>query len=185
MKLRILTAWELLQAQAEAERCCETPEAMGLWQNACLIARAAVRWGRRRYRNGADVLRRCTPEEIEEWTLLYRRMAERLDPHCGQPPERTEAMLERLRHSPEERIQWRILRSFGVLPSEPRARRLRRSDYFMCALHLLLDEEERLARLCPDCRAQAEASHCPACGKQWEASAGFDMARFETLKGEQ
>ena len=52
-----------------------------------------------------------------------------------------------------------------------------------CVLHLLLDEEERLARLCPDCRAQVESDACPVCGKQWEAGGSFDMARFEAMKG--
>ena len=182
-RLRLLSAWELLQARREAERCCDDPAESGLWQNACLIARAAVRGHRRRYPSGAAVLQRCTPEQIEQMTRAYQSMAERMDPHCGQPTERTEKMLEQLRQSPEERIQWKILRTFGVLPTEPRAKRLRRSDYLQCALHLLLDEEERLSRLCPDCRARAEEERCPVCGAQWEESAQFDLRRFQTLKG--
>lgn len=182
-KLRLLTAWELLEARAEAERCCEDAAALGLWQNACLLARAVTRWGRRPWADGAAALKHCGPEEIEAMAAQYRAMAERWDPHCGQDEAKTEAMLDKLRQMPEARIQWRVLRSFGVLPSERRARKMRRGDYLYCVLHLLLDEEERLERLCPDCRAQAESDACPVCGKQWEAGGSFDMARFEAMKG--
>lgn len=180
--LRLLTAWELLAARAEAERCCRDEAELGLWQNACLLARAVTRWGRRPFADGAAVLRRWSPAQIEAATAQYQAMAERCDPHCGQDPAQTEAMLARLREMPEARIQWRVLRAFGALPSERRARRMTRGDYLYCVLHLLLDEEDRLARLCPDCRSRAEAEHCPVCGRQWEQSAGFDPARYETLK---
>lgn len=183
MRLRLLTAWELLEARAEAERCCEDAAALGLWQNACLVARAATAWGRRPWADGAAVMRRCTPERIEELARRYEEMAKRCDPHCGQDEAKTEAMLEKLRQMPQARIQWRVLRAFGVLPAERRARKMRRSDYLYCVLHLLLDEEERLSRLCPDCRTQAEEDHCPVCGKQWENSGSFDMARFERMRG--
>lgn len=182
-RMRLLTAWELLEVRAEAERCCEDATALGLWQNACLLARAVTRWGRRPWADGAAVLKCCTPEEIEAMARQYREMAERCDPHCGQDAAKTEAMLDKLRQMPEARIQWRVLRAFGVLPSERRAQKMRRSDYLYCVLHLLLDEEERLARLCPDCRAEAERDACPVCGKQWEYSGSFDAARFERLKG--
>lgn len=182
-RMRLLTAWELLEARAEAERCCTDAAALGLWQNACLLARAVTRWGRRPWADGAAVLKQCRPEEIEAMALRYQAMAECCDPHCGQAEKKTEAMMEKLRQMPEARIQWRVLRAFGVLPSERRARRMTRSDYLYCVLHLLLDEEERLARLCPDCRTQAETDHCPICGKQWEYGGSFDMARFEEMKG--
>lgn len=54
-------------------------------------------------------------------------------------------------------------------------------DYLLCALHLLLDEEERLARLCPACREAAEHC-CPVCGADTGGSAAFDQERFEALK---
>lgn len=60
-------------------------------------------------------------------------------------------------------------------------------DYLLCALHLILDEEERLDALCPACRAQAEEDRCPVCGGAAEpAGAGrnpaFDPARFARMK---
>ena len=45
-------------------------------------------------------------------------------------------------------------------------------DYLWCALHLALDREEELARLCPACRSEAAE----------EQNAAFDEARFERLK---
>lgn len=59
-------------------------------------------------------------------------------------------------------------------------------DYLWCALNLALDQEEELARLCPDCRERAEREPCPVCGAErgsWGSNPGFDMTRFETLKG--
>lgn len=59
-------------------------------------------------------------------------------------------------------------------------------DYLWCALNLVLDQEEELARLCPDCRARAEAEPCPVCGaprESWSVNAGFDWARYQELKG--
>ena len=60
-------------------------------------------------------------------------------------------------------------------------------DYLLCALHLLLDEEERMNMLCPACRVQAEEERCPVCGevtKQNGAAVNeaFDMERFERMK---
>ena len=60
-------------------------------------------------------------------------------------------------------------------------------DYLWCALNLMLDREEELARLCPSCRVQAEENRCPACGSPvGEAYGGenpaFDRERFERLK---
>lgn len=59
-------------------------------------------------------------------------------------------------------------------------------DYLWCALHLVLDDEEELERLCPSCRAEAERERCPVCGAPAEdcgVNRGFDPARYEALKG--
>lgn len=60
-------------------------------------------------------------------------------------------------------------------------------DYLWCVLNLILDREEELARLCPDCRARAEETRCPVCGTPTgqEAvgeNASFDLERFERLR---
>ena len=59
-------------------------------------------------------------------------------------------------------------------------------DFLLCALHLLLDEEDRLGRLCPSCRDAAEHC-CPVCGAPLAGpdtgcNPSFDLNRFEALK---
>ena len=58
-------------------------------------------------------------------------------------------------------------------------------DYLWCALNRVLDREEELAQLCPDCRAWAEGDRCPVCGRDTAESGwdqNFDLARFEAMK---
>lgn len=80
-----------------------------------------------------------------------------------------------------------MLRIFQALPTEKRAREMTDRDYLWCALNLLLDEEEELARLCPECRARAEAERCPVCGGETTGdgvgeNASFDRERYERLR---
>lgn len=59
-------------------------------------------------------------------------------------------------------------------------------DYLWCALNMALDGEEELDRLCPSCRARAEEEHCPVCGAalgDTGVNEGFDMERFQALRG--
>jgi predicted amidophosphoribosyltransferase len=79
-----------------------------------------------------------------------------------------------------------VLRLFGALPTEDRARRMTDRDYLWCALNLALDREEELARLCPACRERAEEELCPVCGAprgERAVNEGFDWERYEELKG--
>ena len=53
----------------------------------------------------------------------------------------------------------------------------------------MLDEEELLDRLCPQCRMELEQEHCPICGDRLDHWAmgqndGFDWERFESLRRE-
>ena len=62
-------------------------------------------------------------------------------------------------------------------------------DYLWCLGHLLLDREEELDALCPQCRAQALRLACSVCGAPRSQESGvnpaFDLQRFERLrKGE-
>lgn len=84
--------------------------------------------------------------------------------------ERLEELKEALAASPLERLRWRVLRIFGALPTERRARRMRDADYLWCGLNLLLDQEEA--------------------GRQWETgethcaggqNAAFDEERYRRL----
>lgn len=62
-------------------------------------------------------------------------------------------------------------------------------DYLWCLTNMLLDREEELGRLCPNCRVRAMEERCAACGRPAGAwgegadSAAFDLERFEALRG--
>ena len=62
-------------------------------------------------------------------------------------------------------------------------------DYLWCLVQMILDREEQLDRLCPECRVRAREERCPSCGRpagQWGEGAvypAFDPGRFEKLKG--
>lgn len=62
-------------------------------------------------------------------------------------------------------------------------------DYLWCLAQDLLDREEALERLCPECRAQVGETRCPDCGKPYArwgegaVNAAFDLALFEERKG--
>ena len=79
-----------------------------------------------------------------------------------------------------------MLRQFSALPTEERARAMLDRDYLWCLANLLLDGEEELERLCPQCRARAEEDRCPVCGQPAARGEGgvnpaFDRARYERL----
>lgn len=59
-----------------------------------------------------------------------------------------------------ERLKWRVLRAFGVLPGEARARRMTDRDYLYCAAQMMLDEQEKLDAMCPSCRERAQRRLC-------------------------
>ncbi|MEQ2457166.1 molybdopterin oxidoreductase [Flavonifractor hominis] len=59
-------------------------------------------------------------------------------------------------------------------------------DYLWCALNLVLDREEQLQQLCPDCRSRVEEERCPVCGAPrgsctGSENAAFDRQRYEKL----
>lgn len=82
-----------------------------------------------------------------------------------------------------------MLKEFHALPTEQRVRDMKDRDYLWCLVHALLDREEELERLCPECRTKAAEEHCTLCGRpagQWGEGAvnpAFDITRFEKLKG--
>lgn len=82
-----------------------------------------------------------------------------------------------------------MLRDFGALPTEERAKEMKGRDYLWCLAQGLLDREEALERLCPACRAEAARERCPVCGQardtwgEGAVNAAFDEARFARMKG--
>jgi hypothetical protein len=54
-----------------------------------------------------------------------------------------EEELRRLEAAPLERLRWRVLEHFGVLPGSRQARSLRDRECVRCGLHMVLDRRER------------------------------------------
>ena len=182
--LRILTAREVLEARRES-LTLEGDRA--LCANACLLARALTREGKREYPSGQEVLDRMEPEKIEALASAWAAFDRRENPGLTADAQRVEDLKAALKGLPQERLKWKVLRAFGALPTEERVRAMTGRDYLWCALHLLLDEEEVLDRLCPVCRDQVGKDCCPVCGGQTgEMAAGingaFDWEKFRALR---
>lgn len=183
-RMRRLSARELVESRAEALREAGGDEAsLGLWCNAAILSRALRTRRGRRFRSAREVLAAFSAGEIARLAGQYGALAhaEALSP--AGDARAHEAMLERLSAQPYERLKWRVLRACGALPTEARAREMTDADYLYCALHLSLDDRERLERLCPECRAAAEEARCPACGRailngEGGVNAAFDIAEF-------
>lgn len=184
-QLRILSAWELLQARREAEELEDVPETAGLRHNAGVLCRAVVQGGLPVFASARELLQHWSAEQIAGEMAAYREFAKRVAPDCEDGQE-TEALLSQLRQEPEERIRWKVLKAFGVLPSEERARTMDWGDYLYCGLQLRLDREEQMERLCPQCRSRAEEHRCSLCGREMSGETGrnptFDEKRFEEMK---
>jgi hypothetical protein len=186
-ELRLLSAWEILMLREESAQLAQDGPERALCSNACLIARVLERDDAPVYPDGQAVLQAMSPEEIgrlaDRWGDFNRT--------CNPSPTEGEREIGACRRSLEQssyaRLQWRVLRAFGALPTEERVQAMTDRDYLWCALNLALDREEELDRLWPDCRRRAEAEACPVCGAEtghWEHNRGFDLARFEQRKGE-
>ena len=182
--LRLLTVREVLEARREG-LALEGDKA--LCSNACLLARALVRAGEPVYPYGRAVLADLSPEEIERLAGIWADFDRRENPGLTAHPDRVEDLKVTLKGMPQERLRWKVLRAFGALPTEARARAMTGRDFLWCALDLLLDEEEILDRLCPACRARAEEEVCPVCGGQpgeisAETNGAFDWEKFRALR---
>ena len=175
MELRLLSALEILQARREAVELAKGAEELPLCSNACLLARAMERRGA----DGGGHRAAVCPVGA----------AERAGgPGAGPLARGAGNAKKKLRDRPGERLRWRVLRQFRALPTEARAREMKNRDYLWCLAHTLLDREEELERLCPQCRSRAEEERCPVCGQVHGAAEGgrnpaFDPARFAALKG--
>lgn len=182
-ELWLISARELLEAQKEAAEMAEgRPDTAGLCLNAAILARAARRDGVRLFANGGDVLDALSAERIGQWMERYLTLCAEENPSCCQENGQ-EQLLDGLRQASYERLKWKVLRSFGVLPSEQRAKEMTDGDYLYCVMQMELDEEAFLDKLCPACRAEAERERCLCCGEPMpEVNAGFDEARFEELR---
>lgn len=188
LDLRLLSALEVLQARREAAELAGEERERALCANACLLARALERSEDRSpvFPDGRAVLAGLTVEEIAGLSARWAAFRRESDPGLGLSEEGLEEVKDGLRGDSGERLRWRVLRQFGALPTESRAREMKGRDYLWCLANSLLDREEALERLCPACRARALEERCPVCGQapeDWpDINAAFDPERFEKLK---
>ena len=185
--LVLLTSRQVLEAKGEALDLARAGRDPALCANACLVARALTRAGEPVYPSGRAVLEALPPAAIEDLARTWADFDRRENPGLGADPARVEELKTALEGLPQERLKWRVLRAFRALPTEERVKAMTGRDYLWCALHLLLDQEEEAARLCPACRAEAEEARCPVCGRAVGEvtrgeNPGFDLDRFERLK---
>ena len=93
LRLRLLTARELLEARREAVALAEDGKELALCSNACLAARAVTdRRGRPVYRDGGDVLDRETPGRIEALAKAWSRFRREEEPGLDLGEERLNAL---------------------------------------------------------------------------------------------
>jgi hypothetical protein len=161
--LRVLPIYDLQAARREALALAEERGDLPLCSNACLVARAVRKEGKALFRSGREALETLTAEEIE---TLARQWAE-LDQAEDGWQVGLETWKETLARLPRQRLRWRVLRAFGALPTEKRAREMTDREYLWCAVNLLLDREGREEKPFPT----------PA-----EENPSFDMSRFLALK---
>lgn len=81
-----------------------------------------------------------------------------------------------------------MLKDFGALPTEKRAREMTDRDYLYCILNEWLDSEDRLSGMCPECRSRATEKRCTMCGALMadiaaDVNESFDAERYERMFG--
>lgn len=177
--MRIITAAGALEARREAAELGDMGEA-ALVENACVLARALYFGDARMFETGRSLLNTLTAGEIEELSAAYAGLAP-----AGAGERELPRLVEELGGERFERLKWRVQLAFKVLPSEARAREMTDADYLLCAMHLRLDDEETLSRLCPDCRERAMSGACHVCGEATGTTSNpeFDMDEYLKMKG--
>lgn len=186
LELCVLSAAELLRARREASELCQDETELALWQNACLIARCAQKDGRRVFASGSEVMESLSAEQIGAFMDGYLELCENSSPSARMDGEKVRQLKDALGASAYERLKWRVLKAFGALVTEQRAKDMTDGDYLYCILNQWLDDEEELDRLCPTCRSEAEQGRCPGCGAAYTPAVraenpAFDMERYNIL----
>ena len=80
LQLRLLSAFEVLQARAEARDLAGEEREMALCANACLLAKAVLCDGQPRFRDGAQVLAELTVEEVQRLAGLWAQFNREVNP---------------------------------------------------------------------------------------------------------
>lgn len=170
-----------------AQLDCADEEERALRANAALLKRSLTEGGEAAFASAEDVENALSVGEINELVRCYALLDGAENPSSEDGREKVET-LKKAGARAYERLKWRVLRYAGALPSEKRAQEMTDADYLYCLAHEMLDREEAMERLCPECRTRAEETRCSICGAKLGETAGggnasFDMARFIRMKG--
>lgn len=90
--LRLLSAWEALEAHREAEALAQGEKERALCANACLLARALERDGAAVFGSGAAVLAGLTPRRIGALARQWAEFDREENPGAGDGEERCQAL---------------------------------------------------------------------------------------------
>jgi len=167
LQLRLISAWDALQAQQEA---------LGLGgdalsRNGCVLAKALYRGRKRVFPDGKTLLQAMPAQTVACWMGEYDRLC-RLDVAAW------EADTAALEQDTWGRLRWKALRALGLLPKN-----MTEGQLLTCVKHMVLDGREQLQRLCPQCQGKLQADACPVCGAPaMTVNPKFDMKRFEEMK---
>lgn len=82
-QMRLLSAFEVLQAKAEARGLADEARERALCANACLLAKAILRAGEPKFRNGEQVLRELTVEQINGLAKRWMEFNRQVNPGPG------------------------------------------------------------------------------------------------------
>ena len=181
--MRLLSARETLSLRCEiAQLDCADEEERALRANAALLKRSLTEGGEAAFASAEDVENALSVGEINELVRCYALLDGAENPSSEDGREKVEVLKKAW-----STLKWRVLRYAGALPSEKRAQEMTDADYLYCLVHEMLDREEAMERLCPECRTRAEEARCSICGAKLGETAGggnasFDMARFIRMK---
>lgn len=177
LRLHLVSAYDAALAAREAAAHGGSAEEQTVMRAACLLAKALYRGDTPMFPDGLTAARRLPAEALLCWAKAYATLAQAED------FSRWAEEKERLSRDETGRLRWKVLQQFGVLPWEKRAKEMTDGDLLYCVLQMVLDGEEELFRLCPQCRGDLLAEQCPVCGAvQYGMNPNFDTARFEELK---
>lgn len=99
-ELRLLSAWEVLETRREGDTLAQVQGERALCRNACLIARALERKGRRVFEDGQAVLDALRVEDIARLTDAWAEF----NRECNPSPLRGERELDRRKKAWSTRI---------------------------------------------------------------------------------
>ncbi len=131
VELRVLSSYALLCARAEAG----SGEDAGLRFNCCVLARAVFCRNRQVFASGEQVMRHLSAEQVGALIEQYRELCREQDLLGASLYEISRVL------RPIDRLRYRVLRQFGVLPTDPAARELTDGDVLLCASALEEDAD--------------------------------------------